>query len=141
MARPTVPEIHCWEMSVEDLNIYLASTIRGALRIELALEKQYDCIALFRKLFPSTRLLKDSHLNLPLIKGVEAEMMNKQANVGIDFDFSCTPFQWKVYKAIKKIPFGETRSYGEVASMVGKPKGARAVGQALGKNPLPLIFQ
>jgi len=128
-------------MSVEDLYIYLASTMNGVLRIELTLEKQYDCMALFRKLFPNAKLFEDSHLNLPLIKGVEAELMNKQPNVAIDFDFSCTPFQWKVYKAIKKIPFGETRRYGEVASMVGKPKGARAVGQALGKNPLPIIFQ
>lgn len=39
-----------------------------------------------------------------------------------------------------RIPFGETKTYGEVAKMMGSPGGARAVGQAMGKNPLPLIF-
>jgi O-6-methylguanine DNA methyltransferase len=43
-------------------------------------------------------------------------------------------------KAIARIPFGETRTYKEVAAMAEKPKGARAVGQAMGRNPLPLIF-
>ncbi|MBU0990482.1 MAG: MGMT family protein [Proteobacteria bacterium] len=66
--------------------------------------------------------------------------MNNDTGKPLPLDFSCTPFQWTVLKAIATIPFGETRTYGEVASMVGIPKGARAVGQVMGKNPLPLIF-
>jgi len=46
-----------------------------------------------------------------------------------------TDFQWSVLTAIQKIPFGETRSYQWVAGKIGKPKAARAVGQALNKNP------
>jgi O-6-methylguanine DNA methyltransferase len=44
------------------------------------------------------------------------------------------------WKAIARIPFGQTKSYGEVARMVGRPGGARAIGQAMGRNPLSLIF-
>lgn len=51
-----------------------------------------------------------------------------------------TIFQKRVWEAVKNIPWGQTRTYGEVAAMVGKPGGARAVGQALARNPLPIII-
>ncbi len=50
------------------------------------------------------------------------------------------PFQRAVLNAIAKIPFGETRSYGWVARAIGKPGAARAVGQALHTNPIPIII-
>lgn len=51
-----------------------------------------------------------------------------------------TPFQRKVLEAVKTIPYGETRSYKWVAERIGKPKAARAIGQALKKNPYPIII-
>ena len=45
-----------------------------------------------------------------------------------------TPFQWKVYEAILRIPKGQVRTYAEVARMIEKPNAARAVGQALKRN-------
>ncbi len=55
-------------------------------------------------------------------------------------DFSgATPFQQAVWQAARLIPFGQTRSYTWVAARAGNPKAARAVGQALGRNPLPVI--
>lgn len=51
-----------------------------------------------------------------------------------------TKFEWKVLKATLTIPMGETRSYAWVAKEVGSPKAVRAVGQALRKNPYPLII-
>jgi methylated-DNA-[protein]-cysteine S-methyltransferase len=50
-----------------------------------------------------------------------------------------TPFQKKVWRVLAGIPYGETRSYGWVAVQSGVPAGARAVGQANRRNPLPLI--
>ncbi len=51
-----------------------------------------------------------------------------------------TEFQLKVFKAVLKIPFGERRSYKWVAEQIGAPKAVRAVGQALRRNPFPLII-
>ncbi|MBI2852222.1 MAG: methylated-DNA--[protein]-cysteine S-methyltransferase [Chloroflexi bacterium] len=51
-----------------------------------------------------------------------------------------TPFQRKVWEAARLIPYGETRSYRWVAERIGRPGAARAVGQALAKNPLPIII-
>ena len=50
-----------------------------------------------------------------------------------------TPFQCSVWQTAVRIPYGETRSYGWVAAQIGKPAASRAVGQALHRNPLPLI--
>jgi len=57
-----------------------------------------------------------------------------------DLDLSgATSFQRAVWQAARRIPYGQTRSYGWLAGQIGKPEAARAVGQALGKNPLPII--
>ena len=50
-----------------------------------------------------------------------------------------TEFQEKVWDALKEIPYGETRTYGEIAKAVGNPKGARAVGMANNRNPIAII--
>lgn len=50
-----------------------------------------------------------------------------------------TEFQLLVLEELKKIPYGETTSYGEIAKRIGKPKAMRAVGAANGRNPIPII--
>lgn len=49
-----------------------------------------------------------------------------------------TPFQKAVWNELKKIPRGQTRTYGEIAASIGRPKAVRAVGSACGANPIPL---
>lgn len=50
-----------------------------------------------------------------------------------------SPFEMRVWKVLLQIPYGETRSYGEIAAVCGNRKAARAVGQAVHRNPLPII--
>ena len=58
----------------------------------------------------------------------------------IDLDLEESPtFARRVYKAARKIPIGQTRTYGQIAKAAGSPGAARAVGQALGQNPIALI--
>ncbi len=56
------------------------------------------------------------------------------------FKVHLTEFEWKVLKATLEIPIGETRTYKWIAQRIGSPKSSRAVGQALRKNPYPLII-
>ncbi len=60
-----------------------------------------------------------------------------------DFDLRLapegTPFERSVWDELRKIPFGETRSYGEIAQAIGRPGAARAVGRANGANPIPIV--
>jgi len=57
----------------------------------------------------------------------------------VKLDFNGTDFQKSVWRALLKIPFGQTRSYGEIARSLGNPKAMRAVGAANGKNPISII--
>jgi methylated-DNA-[protein]-cysteine S-methyltransferase len=57
----------------------------------------------------------------------------------MDLDFNGTAFQKAVWQALLTIPYGETRSYGEIAVQLGNPKAVRAVGAANGKNPISII--
>jgi methylated-DNA-[protein]-cysteine S-methyltransferase len=60
------------------------------------------------------------------------------ANVRLDMD-AVPPFHRRVYEVARTIPPGDTLSYGQVAARLGSPGGARAVGQALGRNPFALV--
>jgi methylated-DNA-[protein]-cysteine S-methyltransferase len=57
----------------------------------------------------------------------------------VALDHSGTPFQRQVWSALRTIPFGETRSYAQVARQIGHPSAVRAVGAASGRNPLSII--
>ncbi len=83
-------------------------------------------------------------LSQEAFRGLASRLRNYFRGDRVDFsdelDLSgVTNFQSEVYKTSRLIPYGETRSYGWVAEQMKKPGAARAVGQALGKNPLPII--
>lgn len=57
----------------------------------------------------------------------------------LDLELKGTPFQCKVWKQILEIPFGETRTYSDIAMTIGNPKAVRAVANACGANPIAII--
>ncbi len=63
----------------------------------------------------------------------------KRQAFDLPFALSGTPFQLSIWNAARLVPYGETITYGELARLSGSPRAARAVGNALGANPLPLI--
>jgi methylated-DNA-[protein]-cysteine S-methyltransferase len=63
----------------------------------------------------------------------------KLKEFSLKFDSSGTDFQRKVWRALAAIPFGETLSYREIAQQIGRPEAARAVGAAIGRNPVSII--
>lgn len=63
----------------------------------------------------------------------------KRSAFTVPLDFRGTDFQKSVWAALLTIPFGETRSYGEIARQIGRPSASRAVGAANGRNPISII--
>jgi len=57
----------------------------------------------------------------------------------LPLDLQATAFQWRVWRALQEIPYGETRSYREIAAAVGQPNAARAVAQACAGNRVALV--
>ena len=79
----------------------------------------------------------------PVLKETATQLEEYFAGERRDFDVRLeldgTPFQQAVWSELQRIPYGETISYGELARRVGRPNGPRAVGQANGRNPVPII--
>lgn len=82
--------------------------------------------------------------HLPLFEEARRQLEEYFAGTRQNFDLSLDPggtdFQRRVWRALTKIPYGKAISYGELARWADCPKGFRAVGQANGKNPLPIII-
>jgi methylated-DNA-[protein]-cysteine S-methyltransferase len=72
-------------------------------------------------------------------KQIDLYLKGSLSRFNLPLKVSGTPFQLAVWKAIAKVPFGKTISYGEIAASIGKPLAARAVGAAVGANPTPLL--
>ena len=86
----------------------------------------------------------ESESNSDIIRVIKRQLQEyfygTRKKFDIKFDTSQgTDFQRRVWQALRDIPYGETRTYGEIAKIVGSPKGARAVGMACNKNPLLII--
>src|SRR5579872_4564724 len=81
--------------------------------------------------------------NHPVLLETERQLNDyfsgKRKSFSLKLDFKGTEFQKKVWAALLTIPFGETRSYGQIAKQIKRNKAARAVGAANGKNPISII--
>lgn len=81
--------------------------------------------------------------NHPVLLEAERQLKDyfsgKRKSFSVKLDFKGTEFQKKVWAALLTIPFGETRSYGQIAEQMKNPKAVRAVGAANGKNPISII--
>lgn len=82
--------------------------------------------------------------NHPVLLEAERQLneyfAGKRKKFSLEFDFAGTEFQKEVWRALAAIPFGETRSYAQIARQIGRPKAVRAVGAANGRNPLSIII-
>lgn len=87
---------------------------------------------------PETKI--DKH---PILLKAEKQLAeyfaNKRTTFDIPLDFKGTPFQKSIWEYLVHIPFGETRTYGQLAKDIGYPKAVRAVGAANGQNPIAII--
>jgi methylated-DNA-[protein]-cysteine S-methyltransferase len=86
------------------------------------------------------RAILSPHRYQNLMQRLTAYYAGRKVDFPDRLDLStATPFQCEVWAATRLIPYGETRSYAWVAEQIGKPEAVRAVGQALARNPLPVI--
>ncbi|BAX93787.1 methylated-DNA--[protein]-cysteine S-methyltransferase [Mycobacterium shigaense] len=70
---------------------------------------------------------------------LDAYFAGELTDFDLDLDLRGTQFQRRVWEALRTIPYGETRSYGEIAEQIGAPGSARAVGLANGHNPIAIV--
>lgn len=73
------------------------------------------------------------------VSQLDAYFAGELVEFDLELDMQGTDFQQRVWKALQTIPYGDTRSYGELAQQIGTPSAARAVGLANGRNPVSII--
>jgi methylated-DNA-[protein]-cysteine S-methyltransferase len=118
----------------------LAASARGLKRVIIPWQNsRRDVLAILRAEFPTARedaraLSKAAALLRKYFKGELVEF-----NLPLDLD-GLTAFQKNVLSAARKIPYGRTLAYGEVAARANRPGAARAAGTALARNPLPILI-
>ena len=119
--------------------ILAAAGDRGVRRLVL---RERDEAAFARELRarPGVRPRRSAAALKPLHRELRAYFAGRLRRFTVPFDLSgLTPFHQAVLRATAKIRFGRTASYGEIAKRIGKPGASRAVGNALGKNPVSLL--
>lgn len=89
---------------------------------------------------PKEYELKETPLLLLASKELKEYLSGKRRAFSLPLNPQGTPFEQEVWRALLTIPYGETRTYGEIAKAVGRPKACRAVGRANGLNPISIFI-
>jgi methylated-DNA-[protein]-cysteine S-methyltransferase len=89
--------------------------------------------------YPGYELVESEAWLQPYAASLAAYFEGRRTGEWPPLDLSGTPFQRSVWQALLEIPYGETRTYAEIASRIGKPSAVRAVASAIGANPA-LVF-
>jgi O-6-methylguanine DNA methyltransferase len=97
-----------------------------------------DDIKHLHRKFPDAELYPDDSL-LPLFAEIETILSGRQKTLSLPLQLDGTEFQKAVWRELLKIKRGKTSTYGDIAAMIGKPKAVRAVGSAVGANPVSLL--
>jgi AraC family transcriptional regulator of adaptative response/methylated-DNA-[protein]-cysteine methyltransferase len=113
----------------------IAATSKGICRLTFD-----DSEGSLRRLFPSATIVKDDGGLKELVQGALTAIEQPLAAPDLPIDVAGTAFQEAVWRELRKIPAGETRSYAEIAAAIGHPKAVRAVGSANGDNHVCVLI-
>jgi AraC family transcriptional regulator, regulatory protein of adaptative response / methylated-DNA-[protein]-cysteine methyltransferase len=120
--------------------LLVAATERGVCRVALG-DTDATLAAALRAEFPAARVVADKSGKLHgWVSAILAYLDGREPDLELPLDIRATAFQRKVWQELQKIPFGQTRTYAEVARRVGKPTATRAVAQACATNPVALAI-
>ena len=118
--------------------LLVAGTERGICRIALG----DDAPALERGLraeFPAAAVVRDAAGLSDAVHALTRHLEGREPDLDLPLDVRATAFQRRVWDALRKIPYGQTRSYSQVARAVGRPRAVRAVAQACATNPVAIV--
>jgi len=115
--------------------LLMATTSKGICRLTFD-----DSVQALQRLFPNAELVEDDGSMAQLIEGVLAAVEHPATVPELPIDVAGTAFQEAVWRELRKIPAGETRSYAQIAAAIGQPKAVRAVGTANGDNHVAVLI-
>jgi AraC family transcriptional regulator of adaptative response/methylated-DNA-[protein]-cysteine methyltransferase len=118
--------------------LMVAGTDRGICSVKLgdrdaALEED------LRREYPEASVSRDQSAFTTWVVTLVGHLEGRRPDLNLPLDVQATAFQWAVWRYLQSIPYGETRSYGDVARAIGKPSSVRAVARACATNPVCLV--
>ena len=118
--------------------LLVARTERGVCAVTLG---DVDSLleAALRDEYPRADIRRDEHDLTALVERILAHIKGEERQLDVPLDLQATAFQLRVWEELRRIPYGSTRSYSEVAARLGQPQATRAVARACACNPVALL--
>lgn len=118
--------------------LLVAATDKGVAAVYFG-DKDAGLVEMLRREYPEATLVRDTGAHAEWVDAVAARVQGG-ASRDVPVDIQATAFQWRVFEALRQIPSGETRSYGQIATAIGASGAARAVGRACATNPVAIVI-
>ncbi|TFE02223.1 methylated-DNA--[protein]-cysteine S-methyltransferase [Jeotgalibacillus salarius] len=130
----------CWTEFTHNNDAYQLASIDGKVCYIGGPEEGYAALEKWAgKFYPGAILVESSQEMHPFTNEFRAYFTEGKKSFDMPIEPKGTPFQQEVWQALLEIPYGETRTYADIAERVGRPKAFRAVGTAIGANPLLIV--
>ena len=120
--------------------IGIASSKRGIVRLSFPLGSEDSFGRRLQSEYTGSRSSDGGRANGEASRQISRYFEGDLREFDLPLDLRGSSFRRSVLSAVGEIPYGRTASYGEIARRAGSPRGARAVGQAVGANPIPIII-
>jgi len=119
--------------------LLVAATPRGVCAVSMGQGDEELAAALTRE-YPAASIAKDAGGLTRWSREIVAHLEGREPRLDLPLDVRATAFQWQVWQALASIPYGETRTYGDIAAAIGRPRAVRAVARACATNPVALAI-
>ena len=119
--------------------LLVAATPRGVCAVAMGAHDHELTRALERE-YPAAAITADAGALAQSAIAIVAHLAGREPRLDLPLDVQATAFQWQVWQALAAIPYGETRTYGEVAASIGRPRAVRAVARACATNPVAVAI-
>ena len=119
--------------------LLLAATARGVCRVMIG-DSDRELENDLRSEYPKATVRRNDRILSAQVRSLLGHLRGMSPHVELPLDVRATAFQWRVWRHLQAIPYGETRTYAEVAAAIGKPTATRAVARACATNPVALLI-
>lgn len=118
--------------------VLVAATEYGVCAVKIG-ANDASLVGDLRREYPAADIHPSKTPRHEWVKAIAQHLRGDSPSLDLPIDVQATAFQWKVWRALQRIPYGETRAYADVARSIGAPKAVRAVARACATNPVCLV--
>lgn len=132
--------IYYCKLTHSNWKVFLAATSNGLCYLGTEHSSFDELAKCCKKQFPNFELVHEEEALSIYKKELIEYFEGNRINFSFTFDIRGTSFQTNVWKALCEIPFGQSKCYSDIANAIGNPKAVRAVGTAIGANPVAIVI-